>query len=135
MAQLIKSQDPLKDALKTLGKHRLDWITKLRTAKDFGNVGDAFVGFEGNDPSGNRFCFRVDYDPTKQGHVNLTINNNEKYEYTGETQSWYYDVINNINGGAYCGVEKDSQGQWKTQGQETKREYIEGKKKYMKRFV
>jgi hypothetical protein len=61
-----KSDDPIKDALKTLGKHRLDWITKLRTAKGFGNVGDAFVGFEDNDPSGNRFCFRVDYDPTKK---------------------------------------------------------------------
>jgi len=135
MAKQIKTNDPLREAVKKLGKHNIDRMDKLRIAKKFANIGDPFVGFEGRDPGGKYFCLRVDYDPEKEGHVNLTINESEKYEYFGETSSWSQQVVNNINGGAYCGVSKDKNGQWETEGQEKNSEYIAGMKKYMNRFA
>lgn len=135
MAQIISSQNPLKDAIAKLGKDNINRITALRIAKSFTNSADAFVGFEGRDKYDKYFCFRVDYDPIKKGHVNLTINDSEKYEYTGVSQQWYIDVINNINGDAYCGVRKDSKGQWMTKDQEKNQQYIDGMKKYMNRVA
>lgn len=135
MAQIIKSSNPLKDALQKLGKHNVDKMDKLRIAKEFANSNNTFVGFEGGDKEqGNYFCLRVDYDDKKLGHVNLMIRNSEKYEYTGESYSWYTQVIENINGGSYCDVSRDLQRNWQTTGQETNPEYIRGMKKYMNRY-
>jgi hypothetical protein len=103
--------------------------------KSFANSRDAFVGFEGTDKSGQYFQLRVDYDSVKKGHVNVMINGSEKHEYMGETQSWYEQVINNINDGHYCNVSRNSQNMWQTNGEERNLVYIEGMKKYMRQFL
>ena len=136
MAQIINVSDPLRTALQKLGAHNVKKMDKLRISKDFAYLNGAFVGFEGGDKEqGTYFCLRVDYDPKKLGHVNLTMRNSEKYEYTGQTESWYRQVIENINGGAYCDVPRDSNKTWQTSGQETNATYIQGMKKYMERYL
>ncbi len=135
MATLHQSKNPLKDAIAKVTAANIERITALRIAKNFANIGDPFVGFEGKDRNDQYFQLRVDYDPKKNGHVNVIINGSERHEYVGETYSWYLDVINNINGGQYCGVSKNSQNMWQTQEQERNPQYIEGMKKYMRRYL
>jgi hypothetical protein len=135
MAIQYDSKNPLKDAIAKVTAANIDRITALRIAKGFANIGDVFVGFEGKDRNDKYFQLRVDYDPTKKGHVNVMINGSERHEYMGETYDWYLQVINNINGGNYCDVSRDSQNRWQTAGQEKKPEYIEGMKKYMRRYL
>lgn len=134
MAQVHQSADPLKDALINLTADNIGRMSSLRVAKGFANMGDLFVGFEGKDKNNQYFQLRVDYDPTKQGHVNLMINGSERHEYVGKTYEWYTQVLNNING-HYCEVPKDQNGKWLTAGQEKSPLYIEGMKKYMRRFL
>ncbi len=108
MPTIHQSSNPLKDALaKVATVANLDQITALRIAKDFAFSQDAFVGFEGRDKNGQYFQLRVDYDPTKKGHVNVMINGNDRHEYVGETHTWYTQVIDNINGGSYCNVPRN----------------------------
>jgi hypothetical protein len=135
MATIYQSKNPLKDALAKVTAENIERITALRIAKNFTNIGDAFVGFEGKDKKGQYFQLRVDYDPKKAGHVNVMVNGSERHEYMGETATWFEQVVSNINGGSYCNVSRNSQNKWQTDGQEMNAQYIEGMKKYMRRFL
>jgi hypothetical protein len=136
MAKQYQSKDPLKDAVAKVTRVNIENMSGLRIAKDFANIGSPFVGFEGNKGDKHKyFQLRVDYDPIKKGHVNVTINGSEKHEYLGEDYTWYEQVLNNINGGAYCGVRRNEKNEWQTAGQEQNPDYIKGMKKYMLRFV
>jgi hypothetical protein len=134
MAIKYQSNDPLKDALAKVTADNVELITALRIAKGFANIGDVFVGFEGKDKKNQYFQLRVDYDPIKKGHVNVMINGSERHEYCGETYDWYVQVLDNINGGSYCDVSRNNQKMWQTAGQEKNNQYIEGMKKYMRRY-
>lgn len=138
MATNSNKKNLLKIAVAMIGKHNIENnITKLRVAKSFANIGYPFVGFEGKDRGGEYFCLRVDYDEQKKGHINVTIKNEscEPPELQGETQQWYLDVINNINGGQYCGVPKGIDGMWRTEGLEQDQNCIDGMKRFMLRYV
>ena len=135
MAQKYSSSNPLKDALTKLTVDNIKRMDKLRVAKSFANIGYPFVGFEGKDKSGRYFQLRVDYDDEKKGHVNLMINGSERHEYMGQTYDWYCQVLNNINGGQYCGTARDDKNNWLTHGQEENAQHIEGMKKYMLRSL
>ena len=77
ITQLKDVKDPFQVAIAKVEKSNIDRITSLRIAQDFMNACGAFVGFEGKASKGNYFCLQVDYDPEKQGHVNVTANKSE----------------------------------------------------------
>ena len=135
MATVHHVKDPLKEAIAKLGPRKIELMTKLRISKAFANMGDTFVGFDGEDKSGQYFQLRVDCDPGKEGHVNVMINGNEKHEYMGETDSWYLHVLNTINGAGHCNVTGHPYNRSIAHGEETKPEYIDGMKKYMRRVA
>jgi hypothetical protein len=132
MATVHRVDDPLKEAIAKLGSENIALMEKVRIAKDFANIGKAIVGFEGNDKRGKYFQLRVDYDPKKEGHVNVMINDSEKHEYIGKTHDWYLQVLNNINGATYCDVRRDADKLWDASGEEKNPQYINGMKKYMR---
>jgi hypothetical protein len=135
MATKYQSNNPLKDAMAKITADNLARITALRVAKSFTNIGEPFVGFEGKDKKGDYFQLRVDYDPDKKGHVNVMVNGSERHEYMGESYTWFEQVVNNINGGSYCDVPKNSQNMWLTDGMQTDSRCIEGMKKFMRKHV
>lgn len=137
MATIHNSKDPLKDAVAKVTRANIEKMSHLRVAK-FGNIGVPFIGFEGEKGNNDKYYqLRVDWDPTKKGHVNVMINGSEKHEYVGEnlSEDWFMQVVNNINGGQYCGTDRDDQNKWKTEGQTTNPQHIEGMKKFMRRYL
>ena len=134
MEQIHQSSNPLKDALAKLGKANAERMQRLRIARPFVNIGCPFVGFEGNRGTNEYFQLRVDYDPEKKGHVNLIINRHETHAFVGESESWYEQVVRNING-HYCDVVRNRDNKWQTEGQEENPVYIEGMKKYMRQYM
>ena len=133
MATLHRVDDPLKEAIAKVGRENIDRMENVRIAKDFANIGKAIVGFEGKDKRGQYFQLRVDYDPEKEGHVNVMINGSEKHEYIGKTHNWYLQVLKTINGAAYCDVGQEGDKSREESDEEKKLRYIEGMKKYMRR--
>ncbi|GAV06595.1 hypothetical protein RvY_16559 [Ramazzottius varieornatus] len=137
MAVLHRSKDPLNDALVRLTRDNvLNRMGGVRIAKGMTRVGDAIIGFDGKDRYGRYFQLRIDYDPVKKGHVNLIVNDTEKHEYVGQTENWFLQLVNNINGGQYCDVPKAAnQRTWNAKGGEGNVRYIAGIKKYMKMYM
>ena len=136
MAMLHQSKDPLTDALTMLTRENVGRMGGVRIAKGFTNVGDAIIGFDGKDKKGKYFQLRIDFDPTKKGHVNLTINGTERHEFMGQTINWFEQIVNNINGGQYCDVPKaKNQRTWNAKGGEKNPKYIAGMKKYMNMYM
>ena len=132
--QIIPSTDPLRDAMAKVTEKNLMLITAVKIAKSFANIGYPLVGFEGKDKYGKYFELRVDYDPTKQVHVNVTINGDETYAFVGQSRIWHDQVINNINGGQYCDTPFIG-GIWQAEGKQKDPKCIEGIKKYMRLYL
>ena len=132
--EIIKTEEPLRDAMKKVTEKNLKLIRTLKVAKHFANIGYPIVGFEGEDKYEKYFELRVDYDPTKKVHVNVTINGNETYAFVGKNRTWHDQVINNINGGQYCDV-PFIDGLWQAEGKQKDPKCIEAMKKYMSLYL
>ncbi|UJR19195.1 hypothetical protein I4U23_022325 [Adineta vaga] len=99
---------------KVTGKN-LKLITTLKVAKHFANIGYPIVGFEGKDKDGKYFELRMDYDPIKNVHVNVTINGDETQQITIyvvflsvrtylTTPCTFYFLINSVDNTLYITI-------------------------------
>lgn len=129
----IESAEPLKAAMAIMPKENLERIKNLKIAKKFANIGKPLVGFEGYDRHNKYFELRVDYDPDKGAHVNVTIDGDDTYAFIGKTYDWYIQVINNINGGSYCDIPRVNN-TYDAEGKQQDPACIKGMKKYMERY-
>ena len=115
-------------------------IKKVKIAKRFLNAAKAIVGCDG-EVRGTAFQLRIDNDPIKGPHVNVQIGD-ARYAYvfpepTGHS-SWFDQVLNNLNGGAYCNVPHDPNADmtWTADNDNvTCPAYIDGMKRFLEEVL